>query len=129
MSDKPVVQRMFIKPGYALVILNTPPDYLEVIGDLPEKVLVTKKLVANADIVQLFTKTQVELNELFPKLKKALKDDGSLWITYPKGTSKVATDINRDIIWQIGKKFGLKPVALISIDSKWASLRMKKADL
>jgi hypothetical protein len=128
MSDKPIVQRMFIKPGYTMAILNSPPSYMEVIGEIPEKVSINNKLVSEADIVQVFTKTLAELNELFPKIKQALKDDGSIWITYPKGTSKAVTDINRDIIWQIGKKFGLKPVALISINSTWASLRMKKAD-
>jgi hypothetical protein len=58
---------------------------------------------------------------------QALKDDGSLWISYPKGTSKMETDINRDIIWKIGEGLGLKPVAMISIDPIWAAFRLKKA--
>jgi len=63
----------------------------------------------------------------FKLLIEALKDEGSLWISYPKGTSKVETDINRDIIWKIGEGLGLKPVAMISIDPVWAAFRLKKA--
>ena len=128
MSDKSIVQRMFIKPGYTLVILNAPQRYLEKIGDLPENVTIRTNLVSGAEFIQFFTKSQAELKENYPALKHALKGDGSLWVTYPKGTSKVGTDINRDIIWKIGEEFGLKPVAMVSIDSIWVSLRMKKAD-
>jgi hypothetical protein len=128
MSEKSIVQRMFIKPGYIVVVLNSPKGYIETIGELPEKITIARKLVPDADIVQLFAYTQAELNELFPSLKQALKVDGSIWISYPKGTSKVKTDLNRDIIWQMGKKFGLKSVALISINSTWASLRLKVED-
>jgi hypothetical protein len=85
-------------------------------------------LVNDADIIQFFTKIRAELKANFPSLIQALKDGGSLWVTYPKGSSKVETDINRDIIWKIGEGFGLKPVAMIAIDAVWAALRMKKAN-
>ena len=48
-----------------------------------------------------------------------------IWIAYPKGTSKIKTDINRDIIVKISSEYELKAVAMISIDEKWASLRLK----
>ena len=83
-------------------------------------------LVSEADIIQFFTSSKSDLELNFKTLIKALKDDGSLWISYPKGTSKMETDINRDIIWKIGKGVGLKPVAMISIDPEWAGFRLKK---
>jgi hypothetical protein len=127
MSEKSIAQRMFIKTGFTLVILNAPTGYLETIGEIPENVKILSDLVPDADIIQFFTKNQAELIQKFPSLKQALKDDGSLWITYPKGTSKVDTDINREIIWHIGEGMGLKPVAMIAIDPVWAGFRLKKA--
>ena len=128
MSDKSISQRMFIKSGHVIVILNAPEDYLEKIGKIPENVKIHTDLISSADIIQFFTKTQAELNENFLLLKQALKNEGSLWITYPKGTSNVGREINRDIIWKIGEEFGFKPVAMISIDPIWAAFRLKKAD-
>lgn len=119
---------MCIKPDYVLVILNAPQGYLDTLGNLPEKVTIHANLVSNTDIIQFFTKSQAELKENFPILKQALKDEGSLWITYPKRSSKVETDLNRDIIWQIGQHFRLGPVAMISIDSVWAAFRMRKTN-
>lgn len=118
---------MFIKNGQILVVLNAPAGYLATIGEIPENVKILYELEPGADIIQLFTKTKAELEDKFPALKQALKDNGSLWITYPKGTSKVETDINRDIIWHVGEGIGLTPATMISIDSIWAAFRLKKA--
>jgi hypothetical protein len=127
MSDKSIAQRMFIKPGHIMVVLNAPQGYIEMIGEIPENVKIQTRLVPGADIIQFFTKSKTDLEENFISLIQALKDDGSLWITYPKGASKVVTDINRDIIWEIREGLGLKPVAMISIDPVWAAFRLKKA--
>ena len=85
------------------MILNAPEGYLATIGEIPENVKIHTDLISGADIIQFFTKTQAELKKNFLLLKQALKNEGSLWITYPKGTSKVETDLSRDIIWHIGK--------------------------
>lgn len=126
MSDKSITQRMFIKSGYKVIILNAPEGYIQTMGVIPEQVNIQNNLSPDADIIQYFTKSKADLVENFPLLKQALKDDGSLWITYPKGTSKEETDINRDIIWEIAEKLGFKPVAMISIDTTWAAFRLKK---
>ncbi len=118
---------MFIKPGHILVILNAPQGYIQTIGTIPDKVEIKTKLISGADIIQIFTKSRSELENTFELLIASLKDDGSLWISYPKGTSKIETDLNRDIIWKIGEASGLKPVAMISLDPVWASFRLKKA--
>ncbi len=50
-----------------------------------------------------------------------------LWVTYPKGTSKVKADINRDIIREYARTIGLEAVALVSVDDTWSALRLKQA--
>ncbi len=127
MSDKSIAQRMFIKSGQSIVILNAPKGYIETIGEIPEDVKILTELVSGADIVHFFTSSRSDLEMNFNPLIRALKDDGSLWISYPKGSSKVETDINRDIIWKIAEGLGLKPVAMISIDPIWAAFRLKNS--
>lgn len=51
--------------------------------------------------------------------------DSVLWFAYPKGTSKLKTDINRDILWMLSKEFGITGVAAISIDDTWSGLRFR----
>ena len=64
-------------------------------------------------------------------LKTDLKNvelDSVLWFAYPKGTSKVKTDINRDIIRVTAEDFGIKTVTAISINETWSALRFRPID-
>ena len=54
-----------------------------------------------------------------------IKYDGVLWFAYPKGTSGVKTDINRDILWKLSEQFGIRPVSSVSLDDIWSGLRFR----
>jgi len=124
-SEKSVAQKLMVKAGQSLVVLNAPEGYREAIGDLPKDVNVSTRLAGPADVVQCFVTSKAELEKLLPKLKAALSPKAILWIAYPKGTSKVKTDINRDIIREHAEGLGMKAVALFSIDDTWSSLRLR----
>lgn len=64
------------------------------------------------------------LDFLNTRLNK-IEFDSVLWFAYPKGTSKIKTDINRDILWMLSKEFGITAVAAISIDDTWSGLRFR----
>jgi hypothetical protein len=59
---------------------------------------------------------------------KNIEPDSVLWFAYPKGTSKVKTDINRDTIRVTGEEFGITTVTAISIDTTWSALRFRPID-
>ena len=77
------------------------------------------------DFIQLFVTSRSELEAQLKDLKPALKPGGLLWVTYPKGTSKIKADINRDTINQYARSIGLQGVAMISVDDTWSALRLK----
>ncbi len=53
------------------------------------------------------------------------KADGLVWIAYPKGTSKVKADVNRDSLWEAVKATGWRPVRLIALDEVWSVMRFR----
>jgi len=59
---------------------------------------------------------------------KDVEPDSVLWFAYPKGTSKIKTDINRDTLRKTGEEFGITAVAAISIDNIWSALRFRPID-
>jgi hypothetical protein len=75
--------------------------------------------------VQLFVASRKELEAQLGKLKGVLTPKGLLWVTYPKGTSKVKADINRDSIREYAQSLGLEAVAMVSVDDNWSALRLK----
>lgn len=128
MSDKTTPQKLLIKPGKKILIINPPQDYDEVINPLPEGVTRLSELSSSADFIQVFVKDRKELESWLPQVKDLINPSGIFWVTYYKGTSKHKTDINRDIINAYGSTIGLQGIAMISIDEDWSALRMKKLE-
>ena len=127
MSDKPAAQKLLLKQGYTFLLLNPPKGYSARMGKLPPKVKVLTAPGEPADVIQVFYSTQAELEKDLAALKPALKPRGVLWITYPKGTSRLASDLNRDTIWKFAATVGLAAVAIFSVDEDWSALRLKLA--
>ncbi len=60
-----------------------------------------------------------------PAAKRRLAPGGLLWVTYAKGGSPLASDVNRDVIISIALRFGLQAVAQVAVDSDWSAVRLK----
>ena len=126
MNTKTLSQKLFLRSGYQFIILNEPESYREILGELPEGAEERKKLSGGMDFIQYFVSKRKQLENDLPKIISNLKPEGLIWISYPKGTSKMPSDINRDIIWKIGDSLGIKGVSMISIDDTWSAFRFKK---
>jgi ABC-type Fe3+-hydroxamate transport system substrate-binding protein len=125
MSDKSVAEKLLIKAGCKVLIINAPTDYKAVVIDLPAGAEILEKSSDGADLIQLFIKSKKELEEQLSQIKPLLKPGTLLWLSYPKGTSKMKVDINRDSINAYAKTLGLTGVAMISIDDTWSAMRFK----
>ncbi len=125
MSDKPIAQKLSIKPGSKFLLVNPPAGYATRLGTLPEGSRLLDEPGDSVDAIQLFVANRNELEAQLPRLKRLLARNGMLWVTYHKGTSQVKTDINRDSINAYARSLGLQGVAMISIDEDWAALRLK----
>lgn len=125
MSDKTLAEKLHIKAGYRVLLVNIPEGYENILKDLPQSVKILEKLSKNIDLIQLFVNTLAELETELIAIKPLLKPDGILWLSYPKKTSKIKADINRDSINAYAKTIGLQGVSMVSIDDTWSALRLK----
>jgi hypothetical protein len=92
-SGTPLPKKLGIKDGGNSAILNAPPGYAKTLG-----VKTASELKSDLDFIQFFTKSRAELEKQLPRLRKSIKPDGMIWISWPKKSSKVPTDITEDII-------------------------------
>jgi len=129
MSNKPVADKLLIKKGYKVLILNEPEGYLEALGLLPEGVSRTSTPREPVDLAQVFVTSMEELRRLLPSLKGRVKTGSLIWVTYPKGTFQFVkdrkVDVNRDIIAAYAREHGYQAVAMVSVDETWSALRFK----
>jgi hypothetical protein len=125
MSEKTIAQKIAAKTGNKILFLNSPKGYEKSIGDLPPGTAIIKKPIEGADVIQAFVQSGKEMERLLTDLQKKIKPTAILWVTYPKGTSKMKFDINRDTIAAYASMIGFKPVAMFAVDETWAALRLK----
>lgn len=122
-SGTPLVRKLGLKPGMRLAILNPPQGYDSTLGPLPDGVKRLKGLGKQMDFVHFFSKSRRELAPRFPKLRSALAYDGILWISWPKKASKVATDLDENVIRALGLAAGLVDVKVAAVDEVWSGLK------
>lgn len=122
-SKRSLVEKLGIKPGANIIILHAPDEYDTTLGELPADVNVASALGSQLDFIQFFTKEREELAANFPALKQALMHDGQLWISWPKKSAKVPTDLDENIIRDIGLQNGLVDVKVIAVDEVWSGLK------
>lgn len=84
--------------------------------------------LAKADVVLLFAADRASLDKNLPKLLKTMPPAAIFWIAYPKLSSSLAADLNRDIIHALAPAHGLDTVSQIAIDDDWSALRLKRVD-
>ena len=125
MAEKSVAQKLMIKQGRSVLLVNPPAGYDALLGPLPPNVTMTSQPAEPVDIIQLFVANRAELEAQLPQIKPLVKPNGMIWVTYYKGTSKTKTDIHRDTIAAYARSLGLEAVAMIAIDADWSALRLK----
>ncbi len=122
-SKRSLVEKLGIKPGMKLAFFNPPDSYFELLGDLPEEISFAQEVDDQVDFIHFFTTESAELETQFPYLKTALSPMGMLWISWPKGSAKLPTDLNENVIREIGLENGLVDVKVIAVDEVWSGLK------
>ena len=122
-TGRPLIKKLGLKPDQKAFFLDTPPHYFDLLGSLPEGLIIEDALVPSLDFIHFFAKEQAWLLESFPALKYHLDKKGMIWISWPKGASKVPTDLSSNIVREIGLSNGLVDVKVCSVDTTWSALK------
>lgn len=121
-SGTPLVKKLGIKEGFEILLINEPVNYIDLLRDLPDGVSrVTAEMPA--DFIHFFTKDNAELRNVLPQLKLLLKKNGMLWISWPKKTSKVISNVSDSIVRDAGLGVGLVDIKVCAVDEVWSGLK------
>jgi hypothetical protein len=135
MAETSLTQKLLIKPGVKALVVNAPDGFLAALTDTPDTARVQSAtgaaLSASAadhpayDVVLLFVRSKAELDAHAGGVFDALREGGVLWISYPKKSGKIKTDINRDQGWDAVSERDFLGVTQISVDDTWSALRFR----
>jgi hypothetical protein len=125
MTENALVKKLKLKPGQRAAVIHAPDGYLETLSPLPDHVEIVEHLEGKFDWLQIFVKNQAELERLVPQVIQALKPQGLLWFAFPKGSSKIQTDLTRDVGWDAIRQADLRWLTLISVNETWSAFALR----
>jgi hypothetical protein len=122
-SGTPLAKKLGIKPGHRVAFASPPGGFDALLGDLPGDVVIRSRVRGPLDVIVFFTKSRVELERRLPVLRRALDPAGGLWIAWPKRSSGIASDLDENVVREIGLAVGLVDNKVCAIDATWSGLR------
>jgi len=122
-SETPLVKKLGLKEGHKAYVFNAPEEYFNWLTPLPQDVEVKTRISGELDFIHVFASELAVFKKQFQECKKHLKKDGMLWISWPKKSSKLSTDLDENIIRDFGLNNGLVDVKVCAVDEVWSGLK------
>jgi len=121
-SGTPLAKKLGIKENIVIQVYNSPKNYTDFFHEFPDGVVISDSQQGKEtiDFIHVFATTEQELSEAFHAAKPALKKNGSLWISWPKKSSKIPTEIDKFYVMKYGLDNGLVDVKVAAVDNDWS---------
>ena len=123
-SGTPLAKKLGIKVNTRLLPVGAPPDYAALVEPLPEGVRLDRQAGAVIDIAHVFVTKRADLRSHLSGLRKALRPDAAVWVSWPKQSSKVPTDITEDTIRDVALPMGFVDVKVCAVSDVWSGLKL-----
>ncbi|HMJ06699.1 MAG TPA: DUF3052 domain-containing protein [Chthoniobacterales bacterium] len=118
------MRKLGIRPNERLVAINPPPHYAGLLEGLPAGVVITSRVTVSARFIHLFTARRAELEARLSTLRSKMADTGVLWVSWPKKSAGVMTDVTEDTIRAVALPLGLVDVKVCAVDETWSGLKL-----
>jgi len=123
-SGTPLAKKLGIKEGFKIRIANQPNHYFDLFEEFPMNVDIRKEKITRKDFIHYFTKKAKELDRDIVPLKNEIVSNGMIWISWPKKSSKIITDVSEDVIRNLALTNGLVDIKVCAVDDVWSGLKL-----
>lgn len=123
-SGTPLAKKLGYKDGFRAKVKNEPENYLDLLDPLPPNVKFSNRFRNEIDLWHLFTKSKAELEKQLALAITQIKQDGMIWVSWPKKSSKVPTDITEDVIRDVALPMGIVDIKVCAVDEVWSGLKL-----
>ena len=123
-SGKQTWEKLGIKEGQAVVVIDAPSDYAKLIGGMPAGAKASTRIVGAPELVHVFATEKKVLARHLKSLLKAIDQDGTIWVSWPKKAAKVETDITEDVVREVALPLGLVDIKVCAVNETWSGLKL-----
>ena len=123
-SSTALVKKLGIKDALRILSINAPKEYAQLLAPMPPGVVFAAKPTANVDMAHLFVTRQEELTKHLETLRRKLKPDAVVWVSWPKKSAKVATTVTEDTIRDAALPLGFVDIKVCAVNQVWSGLKL-----
>jgi hypothetical protein len=123
-SGTPLAKKLGIGAGCRLRLLAAPPNYAALVAPLPQGVRLVRRSGADADLIHVFATRRVELERALRSSLAAMRADAVLWVSWPKKSAAVPSDLSEDQVRELALPLGLVDVKVCAVDETWSGLKL-----
>ena len=123
-SGKPLATKLGIKPDAEVYVAGAPDDYLKLVAPLPAGAKVITRLTAKTELVHIFTSSKAELAKALHTYRTKLDSSASVWVSWPKKSSKLPTDITEDTVREVALPLGFVDIKVCAVTDVWSGLKL-----
>jgi hypothetical protein len=123
-SGTPLAKKLGVVEGTRVLAVDAPTSYEKLLAPLPKGVTLVARAAPGIDVVHAFVTKRAKLVAAIEKYTPAIAPDGALWISWPKKSSGVATDVTEDTIREEALPRGLVDVKVCAVDETWSGLKL-----
>ena len=121
-SGTPLARKLGFKDGGKVFLENPPPNYRTLIA--PARIAIASSLGADTDIAHLFVTRRARLAAALRNAREVMRPDAAVWVSWPKKSSKVPTDVTEDTIREVALPLGLVDIKVCAVDDTWSGLKL-----
>ena len=123
-SGTPLPQKLGITAGTRVITIGPPPHYRKLLGELPPNVTFTPQLQPDSAFIHLFVTKKNILTRELKRCRAKIADTGTIWVSWPKKSSGVETDVTEDTIRAGALPLGLVDTKVCAVDETWSGLKL-----
>jgi hypothetical protein len=123
-SGTPLAKKLGIRSGTRLFVDAAPEHYSRLIAPLPENVRTVGAIDADTDLIHLFATRRAALGATLQRARARMRDDAAIWVSWPKRTARLPTDITEDVVRELALPLGLVDVKVCAVDEVWSGLKV-----
>ena len=123
-SATPLATKLGFRPPCEVLLVDAPVQYRKLVEPLPEGVKFVARLAASTDMVHIFVTKKSALAKSLKTFRAKLKSDGVVWVSWPKKTAKVATDVTENTVRELALPLGFVDIKVCAVDETWSGLKL-----
>ena len=123
-SGTPLAKKLGIKDGARVFLANPPDDYARLVAPLPAGVRMVTSVDEQTDLIHIFVTRRRDLDTAVKRALRQMRTDAVVWVSWPKKSSGVATDVTEDTIREAALPLGLVDIKVCAVDEVWSGLKV-----